>query len=50
MLPELRFVLQKLAHEVKVGRDATATRVQKVVGFVQSKALVAHEVGDADGR
>ena len=39
----------QLLHEVEVGRDEVASRLDKVVREVESPSVIAHEVCDADG-
>lgn len=45
----LRFKLQELAHEAKVGRDHTPPLLDVIKGILQAKLLGLHEVSHADG-
>ena len=49
LLPQLSFILQQLPHEVEIGRDETSAGFEVVVGLVEGKALIVHEVSDAYG-
>ena len=46
---QVRLELDELLHEVEVGRDDGAARLEEVVGLLESEPLVVHEVGEADG-